>query len=83
MFTKMQEEALRHDISLCVTAGAGTGKTHVLVNRYLRLIKEAGCRPSEILALTFTEKAAAEMKERVEAEIRRESGPGWEEIRKR
>ncbi len=77
----MQEEALRHDISLCVTAGAGTGKTHVLVNRYIRLIKEAGCRPSEILALTFTEKAAAEMKERVEAEIRKESGAGWEEIK--
>ncbi|MBR6011176.1 MAG: UvrD-helicase domain-containing protein, partial [Methanomicrobium sp.] len=81
MFTKMQEEALRHDISLCVTAGAGTGKTHVLVNRYIRLIKEAGCRPSEILALTFTEKAAAEMKERVEAEIRKESGAEWEEIK--
>ncbi len=77
----MQEEALRHDISLCVTAGAGTGKTHVLVNRYIRLIKEAGCRPPEILALTFTEKAAAEMKERVEAEIRKESGAGWEEIK--
>ncbi|MBQ4415559.1 MAG: UvrD-helicase domain-containing protein [Methanomicrobium sp.] len=81
MFTTMQEEALRHDISLCVTAGAGTGKTHVLVNRYIRLIKEAGCRPSEILALTFTEKAAAEMKERVEAEIRKESGGEWEEIK--
>ena len=81
MFTKMQEEALRHDISLCVTAGAGTGKTHVLVNRYIRLIKEAGCRPSEILALTFTEKAAAEMKERVEAEIRKESGAEWEDIK--
>ena len=44
MLTDRQREALRHDISLCVTAGAGTGKTHVLVNRYVSLIENAGCR---------------------------------------
>lgn len=81
MLTKRQSEALRHDVSLCVTAGAGTGKTHVLVNRYIKLIEEAGCRPAEILALTFTEKAAAEMKERVERDIFEKSGPFWEMIK--
>ncbi|MDD4127441.1 MAG: UvrD-helicase domain-containing protein, partial [Methanomicrobium sp.] len=81
MLTERQSEALRYDISLCVTAGAGTGKTHVLVNRYIRLIEEAGCRPSEILALTFTDKAASEMKERVEKEIFLKSGPFWEQVK--
>ena len=81
MLTSRQCEALRHDISLCVTAGAGTGKTHVLVNRYIKLIEDAGCRPSEILALTFTDKAASEMKERVEKEIFKKNGPFWEQIK--
>ncbi|MBN2734621.1 MAG: UvrD-helicase domain-containing protein [Methanomicrobiaceae archaeon] len=81
MLTERQREALRHDISLCVTAGAGTGKTHVLVNRYISLIENAGCRPSGILALTFTDKAASEMKERVEAEIFKKEGPFWEQIK--
>ncbi|MBP2134332.1 ATP-dependent helicase/nuclease subunit A [Methanomicrobium sp. W14] len=81
MLTDRQKEAMRHDISLCVTAGAGTGKTHVLVNRYISLIEDAGCRPSEILALTFTDKAAAEMKERVEKEIFEKEGPFWDQIK--
>ena len=48
---------------LVVIAGAGSGKTHVLVERYLRLL--ASCRISEIAAVTFTEAAATEMRERV------------------
>ena len=66
--TKAQEKAVNHDGSLCVTAGAGTGKTKVLVERYIRLIDSV---PSvkNILALTFTDKAAAEMKERVRVAI--------------
>jgi DNA helicase-2/ATP-dependent DNA helicase PcrA len=49
-----------------VVAGAGTGKTTVLTRRIAWLIAEQKARPSEILALTFTERAAAEMQERVD-----------------
>ncbi|MGH2462797.1 MAG: ATP-dependent helicase [Candidatus Limnocylindria bacterium] len=51
---------------LLVVAGAGTGKTTVLTRRIAWLIAEQRARPSEILALTFTERAAAEMQERVD-----------------
>ena len=81
MLTDRQKAAIRHDVSLCVTAGAGTGKTHVLVTRYLDLIENADCRPSDILALTFTEKAASEMKERAEKEIFSRKGEFWDKIR--
>lgn len=50
---------------LAVRAAAGSGKTGVLVQRYLRMIEEEGLTPDHILALTFTRKAAAEMKERI------------------
>ena len=51
---------------LLIVAGAGTGKTTVITQRISWLIKEQGLSPEEILALTFTEKAAAEMEERVD-----------------
>jgi DNA helicase-2/ATP-dependent DNA helicase PcrA len=64
---KEQKEAVIFDKGpLLIVAGAGTGKTTVLTHRIAYLIKEKGIKPEEILAVTFTEKAAAEMEERVE-----------------
>ncbi len=55
----------RRDGSLLVRAGAGTGKTTVLVERFVRAVVDDGAAVESILAITFTEKAAAEMKTRV------------------
>ena len=51
--------------SVCVVAGAGTGKTCVLVERYIRLLRDRLALVPEIVAITFTEKAAKEMKDRI------------------
>ena len=62
-----QREAVVHgEGPLLIIAGAGTGKTTVLTRRIAHLIAAKRARPEEILALTFTEKAAAEMAERVD-----------------
>jgi DNA helicase-2/ATP-dependent DNA helicase PcrA len=65
--TKAQSEAVTHETGpLLIIAGAGTGKTTVITHRIAHLIATRKARPSEILALTFTDKAAAEMEERVD-----------------
>jgi DNA helicase-2/ATP-dependent DNA helicase PcrA len=65
--TGAQREAVTHLAGpLLIIAGAGTGKTTVITRRIAHLIATRQARPSEVLALTFTDKAAAEMEERVD-----------------
>ena len=62
-----QKEAVLHDKGpLLIVAGAGTGKTTVITQKIVNLIEKELAKPEEILAVTFTEKAAFEMEERVD-----------------
>lgn len=66
--TDEQRAAVTHTDGPClVVAGAGTGKTRVLTHRLAYLVAQQIVRPDEIVALTFTEKAASEMADRVDA----------------
>jgi ATP-dependent exoDNAse (exonuclease V) beta subunit len=70
-FTDEQLTAIeRRDGDLLLDAGAGSGKTSVLVERFVRSVLEDGIEVAAILTITFTEKAAAEMRERIRERLR-------------
>lgn len=73
---KRAVELLGKDI--CVSAGAGSGKTGVLVERFVNLVVKEGLHVSEILCITFTDKAAGQMKQRI---AERFHSPGKEQHR--
>lgn len=64
-----QRKAVFHDGNCVVSAGAGSGKTTVLAYRFIRLVLEQKAHVDEILTLTFTRKAAAEMHERIHRQL--------------
>ncbi len=73
-------EARGRDVLL--EAGAGSGKTGVMVERYVRLVVDEGVSPDAVLAFTFTDKAAAELRARVRAELSaRAAGEGAAAVR--
>ena len=69
-FTAEQREAIaRRDGDLMLSANAGSGKTSVLVERFVASVVQDGLRADQVLAITFTEKAAGELRARVRARL--------------
>ena len=71
-YTPAQKKSLELGKSISVTAGAGTGKTFLLTQRYISLL-ESGAYPKDIVALTYTEKAASEMQTKISRELKKQA----------
>ena len=69
LFTSNQKKAHDFNRHISLSAGAGSGKTAVLVSRYLRILLETPTKVPNIVAITFTEKAATELKHRIVRQI--------------
>src|SRR6266478_5366321 len=86
--TPAQEQAIKAHGNVLVVAGAGTGKTSTLIHRCVRLLLEENCSLDEILMVTFTEAAAAQMRSRIRSELLRlhstlpEASPESERVQK-
>src|SRR6059058_3576337 len=73
-----QREAVLHiNGPLLILAGAGSGKTRVITSRIASLVGNANAQPHEVLAVTFTNKAAGEMRARVEALLGSDCSRMW------
>jgi ATP-dependent helicase/nuclease subunit A len=74
MITSAQAAAAYAKGCVSVTAGAGTGKTHMLAERYLHHLKTDVSSPLQIVTLTFTDKAATEMRSRIRQTVTEKLG---------
>jgi superfamily I DNA/RNA helicase len=71
-YTAEQRAAIeRRDGPMLLSAAAGSGKTSVLVERFVRMVVDDGIAPGRILAITFTDKAAGELRSRIRRELLR------------